>query len=69
MIEMYSFFRIILTKYLVRDPLCPELLEVAGSIFSWEKALHNNVLPKYFSEELQYFEHQNAQNTRRVDRE
>lgn len=60
MIEIYSFFSIIITKYMVRDPVCPELLDVAGNIFHWDKSLHTEVLPKYVSDELKYYEQQNA---------
>jgi len=55
MIEIYSFFSIIITKYLVRDPVCPELLQVAGNIFNWDKNLHADVLPKYAADELKYY--------------
>lgn len=69
MIEIYSFFSIIITKYMVRDPVYPELLEVAGHIFNWDKSLHTEVLTKYHSDELKYYEQQNSQNVKRVDSE
>ena len=45
---IYSLFRIIIAKYLARDPLCPELQEVAASLFEWGRGLHVNVLPKFY---------------------
>lgn len=69
MIEIYSFFSIIITKYLVRDPLCPELLEVVGHIFNWDRSLHTDVLPKYHSDELRRYEQRNAQDEKRLERE
>lgn len=56
MIEIMSFFSIIITKYMIRDPCCPDLLEVAGHIFNWDKSLHTDVLSKYRSDELSCFE-------------
>jgi len=60
MIEIMRFFSIIITKYMLRDPCCPELLGVAGSIFDWDKSLHTDVLSKYHSDELGYFEQANS---------
>ena len=60
MIEIMRFFSIIITKYMIRDPCCPELLGVAGSIFDWDKSLHTDVLSKYHSDELAYFEQANS---------
>ena len=69
MIEIFSFFSIIVTKYMIRDPCCPELLGVAGNIFNWDKSLHADVLCKYHADEMRYFEQANSQNAKRVDRE
>ena len=69
MIEILSFFSLIITKYLIRDPCNPELLGVVGNIFNPDKSLHVDVLSKYHADEVRYFEQANSQIAKRIEKE
>jgi len=52
MCEILTLFHTVISKYLARDPTNTLLLDVSSNLFSWEKSLHQSVLPKYRSTEM-----------------
>ena len=44
-----QFFMTIMNKYLIRDPMCKDLVDIASSIFDWERNLHQRVYQSYNS--------------------
>jgi len=43
--EIECFFKIIVSKFLCRDPKCKELMHVAASIFDYNQVLHQHCYP------------------------
>ena len=67
--EIINFFRVIIVKFFARDTLCHQLSDIVGSIFNWERNLHQKVLSKLNHAEILIHDKQLSLDYKRVKAE
>jgi hypothetical protein len=67
--EIINFFRLIIVKFFARDTLCEKLSDIVGSIFDWDRNLHQKVLYQLNQQETLAHDHKNSLKYRRIESE